>query len=84
MIHHRDSPGKIDHGSRLPVILGYTAIVKIFYEKGCCGKMEIVISTAASVAATIITVLGAIYYLDRKIEANRRDLPGWVRMTLMS
>ena len=36
--------------------------------------MEIVISTVASVAATIITVLGAIYYLDRKIEANRREL----------
>lgn len=38
--------------------------------------MEIVISTVASVAATIITVLGAIYYLDRKIEANRRELMG--------
>ncbi len=38
--------------------------------------MEIVISTVASVAATIITVLGAIYYLDRKIEANRRELTG--------
>ncbi len=36
--------------------------------------MEIVFSTVASVAATIITVLGAVYYLDRKIEANRREL----------
>ena len=35
--------------------------------------MEIVFSTVASVAATIITVLGAVYYLDRKIEANRRE-----------
>ncbi len=35
--------------------------------------MEIVLGTAASVATTIITVLGAIFYLDRKIEANRRE-----------
>lgn len=38
--------------------------------------MEIISSTVASVAATIITVLGAIYYLDRKIDANRRELAG--------
>lgn len=41
--------------------------------------MEIVISTVASVAATIITVLGAIAYLDRKIEANRREHSAEIR-----
>ena len=38
--------------------------------------MEIIIGTAASVAATIITVLGAIFYLDRKIDSTRRELIG--------
>ncbi len=36
--------------------------------------MEIILGTAASVAATIITVLGAIFYLDRKMEANRHEI----------
>lgn len=43
--------------------------------------MDIVISTVASVAATIITVLGAIYYLDRKIDANRRELTDLIKGT---
>ena len=36
--------------------------------------MEIIIGTAASVATTIITVLGAIFYLDRKIDTTRHEL----------
>ncbi len=38
--------------------------------------MDVILGTAASVATTIITVLGAIFYLDRKIEAYRSELSG--------
>ena len=41
--------------------------------------MEIILGTAASVVTTIITVLGAMLYLDRKIEANRRELSDAIR-----
>lgn len=40
------------------------------------GVLEIIIGTVASVAATIFTVLGAIFYLDRKMDATRRELSG--------
>ena len=43
--------------------------------------MEIIIGTAASVAATIITVLGAIFYLDRKIDSTRRELSAEIDTT---
>ena len=36
--------------------------------------MEIIVGTAASVATTIFTVLGAIFYLVRKMDANRREV----------
>lgn len=40
------------------------------------GIMEIIFGTVASVATTIFTVLSAIFYLDRKMDANRRELSG--------
>ena len=43
--------------------------------------MEIIVGTAASVATTIITVLGAILYLDRKMDANRRELSAEIATT---
>ena len=41
--------------------------------------MEVIIGAAASVVTTIITVLGAMLYLDRKIEANRREHSGEIK-----